>query len=1787
MLPGYQVRDQIHNGLNSVVYKAVQAENQQPVILKILRRDYPTLQELTRYRREYEIICSLNLAGVVKAYRLESYQNTLIIVLEDFGGQSLKILTNHQPLTLEQFLPLAIQSTKILGGIHAAHIIHKDINPGNMVFNPVTGILKIIDFSIATQLNRETPTLKSPSVLEGTLPYLSPEQTGRMNRSLDYRSDFYSLGVTFYELLTGQVPFTTQDTLELVHCHLAKRPTPPDQINPSIPQALSNIVMRLMAKNAEDRYQSALGLKYDLEHCCQQWETTREIILFELGRNDRYDLFIIPEKLYGRAIEVQTLLAAFERVSGNTCNHSKSQIPNPKSELILVSGFSGIGKTAVVREVHKPITQQKGYFIQGKFDQFNHNLPFSAFVQAFRSLMGQLLGESDQALASWKAKILEAVGNNGQVLVDVIPKLEHIIGPQPLAPDLSGSAAQNRFNLLFSKFIRVFTTKEHPLVLFLDDLQWVDSASLNLLKVLMNESETGYLLVLGAYRDNEVFPTHPLMLTLAELEKQQAVISIITLAPLTVDQINQLVADTLHCCEAIAQPLTEVIYQKTNGNPFFTIQFLKGLYEEELISFNFNREYWECDLVRVQNAALTDNVVAFMVGRLQKLPAPTQHVLELAACIGNQFDLETLAVVCEASEAAVFADIWGALQEGFVLPVSEYYKFSQADKPAAAGGEEVTVGYHFLHDRVQQAAYSLIPSNQQQAIHLKIGQLLLHNTPATEREDKLFDIVNQLNIGVDLIAEQTHLNELAQLNLSAGRKAKASTAYGAALDYLMLGLELLPEDCWRRQYDLTLNLHTSAAEAAFLNGDFQRQEHLTTIVMEFANTLLDRVKIYEVKIQACQAQGRPLDAIQVALEILQLLGVDFPKQPTCSDVELGLAEIKLALADKTETEIITLPAMTNSEKLAAMRILASVAGSAYGAAFNLMALMGFKLVDFSLNYGNTAESALGYALYGVVLCDLVDNIEAGYQASQLALGLLERSQTTTLKAQIYVFVYDLIRHWKAPIREILQPLLEGYASGLETGNLEWAGFSAVIYCYHAYFMGRELSGLAGEIANYSEAITTLKQEAALNYQEIARQAVLNLLGQSPEPCQLIGTAYDEAKMLPLHQEAGDRTAVCFLAVNKLILCNYLGDFGLAQSTADLAREYLDGATGAIHWPIFHFHDSLVQLALFPQASSQAQTQILAQVDTNQAKLRYWAKMGPMNHLHKFQLVAAERHRVLGEKIAAMELYDLAISGAQDNKYVQEKALANELAAKFYLDWGKEKVAQVYMSDAHYAYRCWGATAKVKHLEEKYSNLLTQQPTPAPKITTHQLAASTTSASQHGDVLDFESLVRASQAISGEIVLERLLSTLMQILLENTGAQTGFLALRNNDTFTIEAIGSTEKTIEVLQSIPLDATELNGDSSRFSASIFNYVARTQESLVLRDAFQEGNFTQDPYIQTHQVKSLLCAPLLNQTQLSGIVYLENNLTVGAFTNERLEIWQLLSGQAAIAIDHARLYADLEQKVLDRTQALQDKNQELADTLDQLRSTQRQLIESEKMAALGSLVAGVAHEINTPVGTAVISASTLMTATLTIQNDWGKGNLKRSTLKNYLELASESSRLILSNLHRAGDLVQSFKQVAVDQTTLQLRTFAIKPYLEEVLANLVPQLKGTTHHFTVEGDDDLTLHSYPGAISQIVTNLVMNSLYHAYQPGEAGNLRFEIISQDPNLFIRYSDDGCGIPPENLSRVFEPFFTTGREHGGSGLGLHLVYNLVTQKLNGNIIVESALGLGATFMITLPVSVQ
>ncbi|MEG5097211.1 AAA family ATPase, partial [Microcoleus sp. B13-B4] len=1491
-LPGVAVETLLYESVNSLVYRAIREADKGPIILKLLKENYPTPQELVRYRTEYRITQELKEAGVVRVYDLQKYQNSLVMFVEDFGGESLTIWMQQRKFTLEEFLQIAIATTEILGKIHSANIIHKDINPSNIVYNPETKQLKIIDFGISTQLTRETPTLKNPGVLEGTLAYISPEQTGRMNRTLDYRTDFYSLGVTFYELLTGKLPFETKDALEIVHCHIARQPVPPHEINPEIPLIVSQIVSKLMGKNAENRYQTALGIKHDLEMCLLQLQQTDSIEEFDLGRRDITDRFLIPEKLYGRESEVDHLLAAFERVSIGS------------AEMMLVAGFSGIGKTAVVKEVHKPIARQRGYFIKGKYDQFQRTIPFSAFVQAFRELMRQLLSESDAQLQTWKTKILTAVGESGQVLIEVIPELERILGPQPPALELSGSATQNRFNLLMQKFVQVFTTASHPLVMFLDDLQWADGASLKLLQLLMEDR--GHLLVLGAYRDNEVSPVHPFMLTVDEIIKSGAVVNTINLQPLSLADLNQLVADTLICNLSSSQPLTELVYEKTKGNPFFSTQFLKALHEEGQITFDppvsplskgGSKGGWQCDIAQARLTHASD-VVEFMAAQLQKLPKETQDVLKLAACIGAQFDLETLAVVSEELSEQTASALWKALQEGLILQITEGYSLIQTDFQSL--NQSVTNPiYKFLHDRVQQAAYSLIPENEKKATHLTIGQLLLQNYSEIEREDKLFDIVGHFNQGIDLINQLSEREALAQLNLEAGGKARSSTAYAAAMVYLQTGMELLTANCWLLQYELTLNLYVAATEAAYLNADFEGMEQMAALVLQEAKTILDKIKIYEIQIATHAAQGKMLEAIAVGRDALLQLGVELPPEPDEALINKALQTLASQLQGRRVEELINLPVMTDLHTQATMQLLGMLISPIYQGLPELLPLLSSTMVSLSLSFGNAPASSEGYAIHGIVLCSFLKQVETGYAFGKLALSLLEHFNIQEFKPVILVLFGAMIQHHQEAMRAAISTLKEGYTASIETGDFLQAGNNLGFYFHTNFFSGVELDTWEPEIAAYSAVMAQVKQYSAQVYLDMTQQMVLNLREDGILSDCLIGSAYDETVMIPKHHEVNEFTAIATAYIYKLLLAYCYGNYTAAIDYIAQAKQYLMAVSGLVLVPIFHFYAALTHLALFPTQPAIEQTEILGLVEIDRTTLEEWAQNAPMNYLHKWYLVEAERQRVLGNKAEAIEMYDRAISLAKENQFLNEEALANELAAKFYLEWGKEKFAQLYMIEAYYCYIQWGATAKVTDLEARYPQLLAAIQ-PGRKNTKTTATVITTGS---GNKLDITTVMKGTSAISGEIMLDKLMSNLMKILIENAAAQRGYLIFSSQGKLLVEAEGAiNSEQVTVLQSIPVETCQ------ELSSAIVNYVARTQESVVLDDAVREGQFTNDPYIQKHQPKSILCVPQINQSQIISIVYLENNLTAGAFTPERVELLKLLSGQAAISIQNSKLYTEV---------------------------------------------------------------------------------------------------------------------------------------------------------------------------------------------------------------------------------------------------------------------------------------
>ncbi|MEH1909309.1 MAG: AAA family ATPase [Nostoc sp.] len=1865
---GYSITKQLYVGKKTLVYRAIREKDQQLFILKLMRNEDPNFAEINQFCNQYTITQNLEIPGIVKPISLEKHHNRYILVMEDFGGIALNLWQQEEQkkgknsVSLSEFFDIAIEISATLEGLHRYRIIHKDIKPANILIHPITGKTRIIDFSLATLLPKEIQSLINPNVLEGTLAYISPEQTGRMNRGIDYRTDFYSLGITFFELLTGQLPFSTTEPMELIYSHIAKEPPKVSQINSNIPTILSDIISKLMAKNAEDRYQSAHGLKYDLERCQNQWQEKGNITVFELGIRDISNHFAIPEKLYGRQKEIEILLTTFDRVtSGST-------------EMILVSGYSGVGKTAVVNEVHKPIARQRSYFIKGKFDQFQRDIPLSGLVQALRDLIGQILSETDTQIQQWKTKILSALSTQSQVIINVIPELEIIIGKQPPSAELAGSAAQNRFNLLFQRFIQVFTTKEHPLVIFLDDLQWADTASLKFIQLLMdgtssrltkakeNISESkGSLLLISAYRDNEVSNLHPLYLTLQEMAETGAVIKTIKLSPLSQIDLNQMIADTLRCVEAIAVPLTQMVFIKTKGNPFFVSQFLKLLYDDGLIELNFYAGHWQYDITKIKTLSLTDDVVEFMGIQIEKLPKNVQNVLKISACIGNEFDLKTLSIVNEKSVRDTASDLWQALLEGLIVPQKDGYNFAaENDRQllsfSTRESENLSITnsqlpkYKFVHDRVQQAAYSLIPQDQIKQIHLKIGLLLLKNTPVAEREENIFELVNHFNVAVEFITDQAKRNELAEMSLIAGRKALVSTAYSSALKYLITGIELLADDSWDSKYDITLALYNTAAEAAYLSGDFEYTEKFVQVVLLKAKTPLDKVKAYEVKIQSYGAQGKELEAVNIAKSFLKTLGVEFPKNPSQLDIQLEIETTSAKLANRPIQNLIELPQTTEAQPLIIMRILSSGIALAYTVAPELLVLIILKQINLSIKFGNSPLSAFAYVMYGVMLCAVIGDIDSGYKFGKLAESLLVNFQTREVTGKVMETFNHLIRHWKEHLKETLKPFLEAYTTNLEVGDMEFAAYALYGYCQHAYFIGQELVKLEQEIETYSHTIRQIKQERVFYWNEIFRQTILNLLGNVKNPQSLIGEVYDEDKMLPLHLKAKDGGALFFLYFCKLHLCYLLGDYSQALKNTVMAEKYLYSVIGMFITTQFYFYDSLTHLAVYSDFEEFEQKQILDRVTANQKKMQNWAVYAPMNHLHKFHLVEAERHQVLGQYLEAIDNYEYAISLTKENEYINEEALAYELAAKFYLKWGKQRIAQLYLTDAYNCYVRWGALAKVDDLQKRYPQLLipmiqqeklshSYNEKNLPELSIHLSTLSTKSTlvpnesfigsnTSISDMLDLATFIKASQAVSGEIELEALLSTLMEVVMENAGASKCVLILSeaNNLDLTVTAISSGSSfgaTHTEFLSIPLEFSDL------VPISLINYVKRTQEILVIDDIKTQANFAVDNYINREEPKSILCIPMLNQGKFLGLIYLENNLTTGAFTRDRLEVIKLLTTQAAISLENAILYKNLaeanehleeyshilEEKVVVRTAEINEKNLHLQEALEELQSTQSQLIQSEKMSSLGQMIAGIAHEINNPINFIhgnITHASDYVQELLDLINIYQQEYPHPSAIMEQ-KIQEMDVEFMTEDLPRVIDSMKVGSS-RIRNIILSLRNFSrldeseMKPVnIHEGIDSTLMILQHRLKEKSVEAKRLVDRHRpeievfkeyaqlpdvicYAGQLNQVFMNILTNAIdaldeYDNEGDSPSKNPQIHIrteLGELNTLKIRIADNGHGMTAQVQEKIFNPFFTTKPIGSGTGLGLSISYQVV-EKHKGQLSCYSTPGKGTEFVIEIP----
>ena len=1448
----YEIIKQLYRSPYTVVYRAKPDDNKPmagTVILKLLNEEFPSPESMARFKREYELAKMVNSNSIIKVNDLFRYQNTLVMVLEDFEGLSLADLYDSNALPIQQFLPLAIRIAEALAELHQFDIIHKGINPSNILLNPLTNEIRIIDFGLASEIPLELSQLLDPAKIEGSLAFISPEQTGRINRPIDHRSDYYSLGMTYYQLLAGTTPFQSADPMQWIHWHIAQEAEPPNVLNANIPQTLSDIVMKLLSKTADQRYASLSGLIHDLKRCWKQFQENGAVGQFEVSSKDISSKLQIPKTLYGRSADLDKLIKAFD------------QIVAGGKVMLSVVGPSGIGKSCFVRELSKPLLAKRGFFIEGKFDQLDRSTPYSCFISAIRDLIAQILGQDDARIARWRTTILEAIGQNGKLITDVIPELEPIIGPQPEVQTSSAAETKNRFIVTFQRFVRAFCSTEHPLVMFLDDLQWADLASLQLIQQLMLDSAIGNILIITAYRSNEVNSLHPVSMLINELVQQEIIVTKIDIQALSLENIKRLLSDTFQCEKQQTSQLAERCLIKTHGNPFFLTQFLKHLNKQWLVHFDHLSNSWRWDINKIDQQHTTDNVIDLMVEKIRDLSPKAYQLACSAACIGNQFDLRTLAAINFLTPEHTASSLWELLKAGLLMPLDDRFSWaehlSQPDHASldtdvnkdtraiknteANDSKQLTyqsTAYRFAHDRIQQAAYSLLPDDDKHRIHLSVGQSLLENQQNNNIDDIIFNVANHLNLAASFSKSSSNPTQLAELNLRAGKKAKASAAYASAFQYINNGLESLNASHWLSHYHLMLQLHTEAMELACINADFETMETLASRIMEKALTLIDKIPVYETRIRAFISKDDSAGAVKEAHQALKLLGVNLTLNPEFSDVEKALVAAGQDLSSHQPMSLTNLPEMRDPHLLAAMRILNQVLSAAYQSSPLLFPIIVSKMLHLSIKHGNCAGSTFAYASYGLVLCGVVGDIETGYQFGQLSMKLLEQLNNEEFKAKTLYGVYVFVYHWKQHIDKTIPPLKDIFQIALTNGDFEYAGWAGMMINVHSFFAGKPLDQLEQTTQKYLHKIKQMNQNTAYLHTCIFIQTLNSL--RKPFDAQtrseteaFFGSYYTEQDSNKLHLAGYDQTALCIEHFNRTFLCYLLGNYDAALQQSQLAEHYLNGLVSSAYIPVFYFIDSLIRLALCAdqdQLDTALRAEHLDKIEANQLKLNHWAEQNPDNMAHKYQLVEAELAYVTQDRsLNTIESYQKSIALAVQSGFLHEEAIANERLAEYLLANKQPDIAKVYLTRAFHLYQQWGAEIKLGQLQYKHPLLLGEfSQSYSSSSTALQLQ------NKQSSLLDYYSIIKATQAISGEIVLQNLLETMINLVLENAGGKKGYLLLAHELSDT-----ETSWTLEVMahagDSIVTNSSPVNFETeTRFPVNIIQTVIHTKAPIVLANA-----------------------------------------------------------------------------------------------------------------------------------------------------------------------------------------------------------------------------------------------------------------------------------------------------------------------------------------------------------------
>jgi len=1792
-----------------------------PVLVLLPVAESPPALGLDRFAHEYALKAELDAAWSLRPLELVREGGRSILVLEDANAEPLDRLLGG-PMEIGRFLQLAVGITVALGKAHERGLLHKDIKPANIMVNCADGGVRLTGFGIASRLLRERQSPDPPETIAGTFGYMSPEQTGRMNRSVDSRSDLYSLGITFYQMITGALPFNASDAMEWVHCHIARQPVPPSERRASVPGAVSQIIMKLLAKTAEERYQTAGGVEYDLRRCLEAWEGDGRIEQFVLAERDTPDRLLIPEKLYGREREVATLLAAFDRII-------KSGVP----ELVLVSGYSGIGKSSVVNELHKVLVPPRGLFASGKFDQYKRDIPYATLAQAFQSLVRVLLVKSNAELSRWRDDLLEVLDPNAQLMVDLVPELKLIIGQQPPVPELEPQLAQTRFQLVLRRFIGVFARPEHPLALFLDDLQWLDAATLDLLEELLTRSDLQHLVLIGAYRDNEVTSAHPLMRKVEAIKTAGGKIAEIRLTPLAREHVGQLIAETLRCKVERAAPLAHLVHEKTDGNPLFAIQFMSSLAEERMVTFDHETLRWAWDLSRICAKRYTDNVVDLMIAKLARLPAETQAAVRQLACLGNTAEITTIAIALGVSEEQIHTVLWPAARQELV--------------------ERLDGAYRFVHDRIQEAGYSMVPDELRSEAHLRIGRLLATHIPPEKRDATIFDIVNQLNRGAALITSQEERVQLAVFNLNAAKRAKASSAYASTLNYLAAGIALLEPDCWISQRELAFALELLRAECEFLTGELSQAAERLAALSARAAGLVELATVVSLHIEVCTTLDQSDRAVALCLDYLRRLGVQWSAHPTEDEARREYERIWSQIGDRTIEQLIDLPMMTDPIVIATMDVLTKVVVPAIFTDRNLFALIACRAVNLCLEHGTSDGSCFLYQTFGMIAGACFHNYEAGFQFGRLGYDLVERGEWHRFQARTYMTFAGLIMPWTKHILAGRDLMRRAFEAATKIGDLTFAAYSC--------------NQLNTKLLAAGEPLVEVEREAEVGL-EFAKQARFGLvIDIISAQLGLIGTlrglkrkfgCFDDDQFNELqferHLSSDPALALpeCWYWIRKLQARFFAGDYLAAIEALSHAQRLLWTSPSFFETAEYHFYGALAIAASCDFGFQDRRADHLGALKAHHRQLEIWTEHCAETFEDRAALVGAEIARLEMRDTDAMRLYEKAIASARSNGFVHHEALAYELAARFYAARGFEEFARLYLRNARHGYNLWGAAGKVRQLEDVFS-LREEEPR----------LASTNTIATPVEHLDLSTVIKISQAVSGEIVLETLLHTLMRTAIEQAGAERALLILPRG----------TEQWLEAEAKVSAEAVNVHlpdkaiGDAMLPDA-VLQYVLRSRESIILDDAVAQSAFAADPYVKQHQVRSVLCMPLLNQAKLIGVLYFENNLAPRVFAPARITVLKLLASQAAISIENTRLYRDLSEREA-RIRRLVDANiigifiwtlegqiidandaflrmigyeredlvsgrlswmdltpQEWLDRClelfvpeikltgnvqpfekeylrkngtrvpvlvggasfeeggtqgvafvldlterrraeDTLSRVQMELAHANRVAAMGQLTASIAHEIRQPLAAVAMSGSSALR--------W----LNKDPLE--IEEARQAIDSVLKDTNRAANVIGRIHDF-VRKVSPSKEALDINEAILEVIALTRSEAAKYGVAIHVNLTDRLPrIHGDRVQLQQLMINLIINAVQAMSDIDGIRELHISAQHGEPKeVRVAVQDTGVGISPEKMLQLFEPFYSTRPE--GLGMGLSISRSIVEDH-GGQLSASANVPRGAAFSFTLP----